>query len=217
MELKQTGGFAALYAGCAYIFGFSVLLLLLSPEQASEWSHAQRLEFLLENKTLLHIWNNVIYTVFGIVLIFLTLALDTRIPHTDIIRTKATKTLGFIWAALLIASGMIANVGMEKVSSLYASDPALAVTVWQMLGIIQDGLGGGVEVLGGLWVVLISVMALRTRTFSTALNIVGIIVGIAGCLTILPGLSDFGAIFGLGQILWFLCLSVAFFRDNEPL
>ncbi|NMH59250.1 hypothetical protein [Alteromonas ponticola] len=214
MNSRTTGGIAALYAGCAYIFGFAVLAFLLSPEQAAAWTKAQKLEFLIANQTLLSVWNSVIYTLFGIVLVFLTIALDARISQAQSIGRGAAKVLGFIWAGLLIASGMIANVGMQKVITLYPSEPEFAMSLWQTLGAIQDGLGGGVEVIGGLWVLMISVIALRSKALPNTLNYIGLLVGIAGCITIVPGLSEAGAVFGLGQILWFLWLSLVLFKHD---
>ncbi|MCW8091759.1 hypothetical protein [Alteromonas sp. ASW11-130] len=214
MNTKKAGGLSALYAGCAYIFGFAVLLLFLSPEHAEGWSREQHLAFLLDNNTLVHIWNSVIYTVFGIALIFLTLALDARIAPTQSIFKSTAKILGFIWAGLLIASGMIANVGMGKVATLVTSEPDMAIQLWQTLGVIQDGLGGGVEVIGGLWVFMLSIIALKTGIFPKIFNWFGLIVGTAGLITILPGLGQFGAIFGLGQIVWFLWLSGLFFKES---
>lgn len=54
-----------------------------------------------------------------------------------------------IWAGLVIASGMVASVGLEAVATLHAKDVAQAVTAWVAIAAIQDGLGGGVEIVGG--------------------------------------------------------------------
>ncbi len=214
MDLNKAGGYSALYGGLAYIVGFIVLLVVLSPDGGEAWSKTEQLRFLIENKLLLHVWNSVIYIIFGVVLIVLNLALHARIGETYTIGLEVAKILGLIWAGLLIASGMIANVGMEKVAALFIGDVAQAVSLWQTLGVIQDGLGGGIEVIGGLWVLLLSITALRSRAFPKMLNFWGILIGIAGCLTIVPGLAQLGAIFGLGQIIWFFWVSVEFLKQD---
>ena len=86
------------------------------------------------------------------------------------------------------------------------------LSAWVAISAVQDGLGGGVEIVGGLWVLLISVSALRSNVFPKALNCIGIVVGIAGLLTIIPPLGDLGAVFGLGQILWFVWIGIHMLR-----
>ena len=63
----------------------------------------------------------------------------------------------------------------------------------------DDGLGGGNEIVGGLWVLLVSWAALRAGGLPRALNYLGLVIGVAGILTVVPALGELGAIFGLGQ------------------
>ena len=79
--------------------------------------------------------------------------------------------MGLIWAVVLVASGMIFNAGMTAVVGLHGTDPAQAVAVWQAIEPVAQGLGGsGGELLDGLWVLLVSVAALRTGGLSKVLN-----------------------------------------------
>jgi NADPH:quinone reductase-like Zn-dependent oxidoreductase len=64
---------------------------------------------------------------------------------------------GRVEAVGRIATGMITNVGYGVVSDLHAVDPAQAATAWATLDAVQNGLGGGNEVVGGLWVLMLSV------------------------------------------------------------
>ena len=45
--------------------------------------------------------------------------------------------------------------------------------------------------------------------------IIGIVVGLAGVLSTLPGLSEVGLIFGLIQIIWFIWLGVFMLRKSS--
>ena len=81
---------------------------------------------------------------------------------------------------------------------------------------IQEGIGGGVELAGGLWVLLISWSALRQAAFPRWLNYLGIAVGVAGVLTVIPALKELGALFGLGQIVWFAWLGTVMLRAPAP-
>ena len=107
---------------------------------------------------------------------------------------------------------MIFNIGMDNVVNLYATDPTQATTVWLVIASICDGLGGGNEILGGVWVLLISWVALQTEAFPKVLNYLGIVIGAAGIISALPGLGEVGLIFGLVQIVWFIWLGVVMLR-----
>jgi hypothetical protein len=162
---------------------------------------------------LFQVWNLVIYVVFGIALVVLTTVLHRVLDRPGSIWMSIASPFGFIWAGLVIASGMIASVGLTAVAEGYASNPEQAAQLWSTLGVIQNGLGGGVEVVGGVWVLLISLWSLRRRIGLPAwLNAIGLIVGTAGSLTIVPALSGLGAIFGLTQIVWFLGLGFVLWR-----
>ncbi|MCK9490155.1 MAG: DUF4386 domain-containing protein [Xanthomonadales bacterium] len=204
VDLQRAGGIAAVLQALAYVVGFAVLATLLNPGNTESWSSEQRLDFILERKLGFQIWMNFIYVVFGIALVILATALHERLKnHLPGLMQVAT-AFGLIWAGLVIASGMVSSVGLESVAALHAEDLEQAVSLWHAVNAIQLGLGGGVEIVGGLWVLLISVAALRSRKLSTTLSYLGVVVGVAGLLTIVPALGDLGMIFGLGQILWFI-------------
>ena len=65
---------------------------------------------------------------------------------------------------------MLANIGMGAVVDLYGRDPAQAATLWRAMSTVEEGLGGGNELAGGLWILLASWAALRTRGLPLALN-----------------------------------------------
>lgn len=73
--------------------------------------------------------------------------------------------------------------------------------------------GGGNEIVGGLWLLLVSWSALRGG-LPKALNGVGLLVGAAGIVMLLPPLADVGAIFGLGITVWYVWAGVALLRRN---
>jgi hypothetical protein len=107
-------------------------------------------------------------------------------------------------------------VGLEAVAKLHSQDVAQAVAAWAVIGAIQDGLGGGVEIVGGLWVLLIS--AASFHALPRLLGYLGVVVGVAGILTVAPPLGELGAVFGLGQIVWFSWIGVVMLRreDAQP-
>jgi hypothetical protein len=47
------------------------------------------------------------------------------------------------------------------------------------------------------------------------LNFWGLVVGVSGLLTVVPGLDGLGAVFGLTQIFWFLALGLVLLRRSR--
>ena len=98
----------------------------------------------------------------------------------------------------------------------YERTPQDAVVAWSIIGTVQNGLGGGVEIVGGIWVLLVSIAAIRSSSlFPKPLNWLGLVVGTAGVVTVVPALSGFGAVFGLTQILWFIGVGVVLLRADD--
>lgn len=83
--------------------------------------------------------------------------------------------------------------------------------IWSSVGIVSEGLGGGNEIVGGIWVFLLSTINLKGSLFSKSLNFLGLVVGIAGILTVLP-FDVFKEIFGISQIIWFMWIGMALIR-----
>ncbi len=210
---NKTAGIAALFQALSYIIGFTFMLTVLQGTLPPEATPVQRLAHLLSISDLYKAWNVVIYVMFGAVLVVLVVALHQLLARAAPALMPVASAFGLIWAGLVIASGMIANVGLALVGKLYVQDATQASLAWQTLGAVQDGLGGGVELVGGLWVILLSFAALRLASLPRLLNYVGIVTGLAGVLTIIPPLAELGAVFGLGQIAWFIWLGIVMLRS----
>lgn len=202
LQLQRIGGWAALFEATAYIIGFVVMIFFLTPEEGTD-----QLEYLIENKTFYQLWMLVIYVLFGIALVPLVAALYDRLGRNDHLEVRFGSLFGYVWVGLVIASGMVAHQGLESVARIRPQDPDQAAAVWAALEGVQNGLGGGVEVVGGLWVLLISIVALRQNALQRGTNYLGLVVGLAGVLTIIPGLGELGAVFGLLQIAWFIAIA----------
>jgi hypothetical protein len=211
-DLQKAGGIAALVEAAAYVVGFAVMATVLNPGDTEGWTAAQKLSFALERQSILQALMILIYVVFGIALVFLTVALHELLHVGSSDLMKAATPFGLIWAGMVIASGMVGSVGLEAVAALHSRDAAQAAFVWSAIGAVQGGLGGGVEIVGGVWVLLISAASLRSSALPRALSYVGFLVGAAGMLTVVPPLGELGAVFGLGQIVWFGWLGIIMLR-----
>ena len=156
------------------------------------------------------------YVLFGIVLAVLSLTLYRRMKDEAPVLMQAATAVGLIWAVVLVASGLVFNYGMETVVALNGGHPDQAVAVWQAIEPVTEGLGGaGGEILGGLWVLLVSWAALRTGRLPKILGALGVVVGLAGIVSIIPAVRDAGMVFGLLQIVWFGWTGIVMLRTTE--
>ncbi|GGJ42371.1 DUF4386 family protein [Deinococcus roseus] len=201
-HFKNLGGLSALINGIAYIIGLGLALTLLAPTMQAD--PATQVAFMAQNQTLLALWHLCIYLIAGVFMVPLSLAFHERLKAGSVALVQTATAFGLIWAVTIIGSGMLNINDLGVVSRLHSQNPEQAVTVWMALSAVERGLGGAIELPGGIWTLLVSLAALQTRQLPTALNVLGILVGSAGILTVLPVLSDLGSVFGLGMVLWFL-------------
>lgn len=203
-KIQQLGGAASIGNALIYITAF-IFYGGIFVYPAANASAVEELKFLSDNFGTLSVLNLISYVLFGILLAVLVVALHERLKNLAPIFSRLTAAFGLIWVGLVIASGMIANVGLNTVIGI--EDPEKAISIWSSVGIVSEGLGGGNEIVGGIWVLLLSIIALKGKLLSKPLNFLGLLVGIAGILTVYP-LEIFTEIFGISQIIWFLWLGV---------
>ena len=214
MTNHKTGGLFAFVEGVIYIIGFVFLLAFMEPNLSKELTQLNKLEFILTHKTIFQLWHLIIYVLFGVILIPLVIAIKESFTNKSLLGTKVAPVFGFIWAGFVIASGMISNIGLNVLENQFLQDSETALTMWKTIAIVQGGLAGGVEVVGRLWVLLLSISAINEKLYSSAFNYLGLVVGTTGILTVIPGLEDLGAVFGITQIVWFIWIGLYLFRQK---
>lgn len=211
-KLQKAGGVTALLEACIYISAFVFFGVFWSfPTGAAA---GQQFIFLAENQIILSVVNFIMYVLFGIFLAVLVLAVYERLKLSSPTLSKVSAIFGIIWVGLVIASGMIANIGLSAVLKLSENDPEQALIIWRTISYVVEGIGGGNEIVGGLWVLILSIAALKGKVFHKTLNILGVFVGVVGILTVYPA-EIFTELFGIGQILWFVWLGVTMLLKSE--
>lgn len=213
-SVQKMGGIGALIAAGTFVVGLAMFVTLLSDFAAAETPDAA-VAFIAGNQLALHLWNITIMLVFGIALVPVVLAIGDRLREAHSPLARVASVFGLIWSGVIISTGLITNITYATVSDVHATDPGMASTVWASLEALTNGLGGGNELLGGVWVLGISIVALRERLFARWVNYLGVFMGIAGLVTIVPGLEDVGAA-GLGLIVWFLAVGIHLIEDDGP-
>ncbi|MCB0014030.1 MAG: DUF4386 family protein [Anaerolineales bacterium] len=214
-KLQKWGGAAALFEALAYIIGFIGFIAVVNVGGIAD--PLDKVAAIVANQGMLTALMLIVYVAWGASLVVLTLALHERLNGKNSALARTATAFGIIWSVLVIASGMIYIVGMETVVALQATNPEQAATVWLAIGSIFNGLGGGVAVVGGIWVLLLSVAGLRGGYFGRGLHYLGYLVGAAGVVSVIPAAAEISAsIFGLTQIVWFAWLGINMLRRPAP-
>jgi hypothetical protein len=212
-SLQKIGGIAALYEAAAYIVGMIGFLTVVDVSSVAD--PVQKVARMADNLDFLYMLHLVVYVVWGVFMVILALALYERLKAGSPAIVQTATVFGIFWGCVIIVSGMIHNAGMQSVVDLYGRDPAQAGTIWLTIETVLAGLAGSNEVIGGIWVLLVSWAALRTGELPRALNYLGVVVGVAGIVSIVPALAElFIYIFALGQIVWFVWLGIVLLRSN---
>src|SRR5665648_630267 len=206
---QRMGGIAALIGAATNLFALVTLLTLLEPKGYGSDDPGQVVTFLADNQALMRSWYVIIWLVFGVSMILLSLALYDRLKSGSPAQAQAVTTFGLIYAVLVIVIGALSINNLSTVVELYGKNPAQAATVWLTLDSVETGLGarGGETIVSALWFLLLSWAALRSRALPRLLIYLGVVTGVAGILSVLV-LTALEAVYGLGLIIWFAWLGI---------
>ena len=213
-NLQKMGGIAALIGAATNLLAI-VMFITLAPKGYGSDNPGQIVAFLADNQAIMRVWYQIIYLVFGVSLIFLSLALYERLKAGSPALVQAVTTFGLIWAVLVIVMGTLSINNLSTVVKLYGENPAQAATVWLTLDSVENGLGnnGGETIINALWFLLLSWAALRARELPRVLNYLGVVTGVAGILSVLA-LPALMFVYGLGLIIWLVWLGIVMLRRS---
>ncbi|MCL1123369.1 hypothetical protein [Shewanella surugensis] len=240
MSIQKWGGVAAIAEASIYLFGFVLFFTILDPsgfeanvvDEASgiainglTLDVAQRnLLFMIQNRDSYFIGYLVCGVVFSFTLLILVQAIYQRFKQSFPELMIFAAAVGYLWVGIVLASSLIFLIGLGAITHYYGLNPEQALTIHRTLSIVVEALGGGIELVGAVWVLAVSYVGLKSHIFSPWLHYWGMFVGISGVLTLFSGLSFLStqplfefmtAIFGLGQILWFLVLGIGMLSETS--
>ena len=215
--LKRAGGIAALYVAVAYLAAIVYFVFLVDYPGAT--TPKDKVALIVDHHTSMYVMHLISFEFVALALIVVTLAVYEHLQAQAPTTIRVASVFGLVRAGLLLASVMVFNHGMAVVVDQQATDAHQAADTWQAIETVAEGLGGtGGDVLLGLWLLLVSWTALRSRVFPRALNWLGLGVGVAALVSLVPGLGFLEVVVGLLQIVWFLWFGlIAARRDpTEP-
>lgn len=206
-HLKRAGGFAALYVAAAYLAAIPYFVFVV--DYPSVTSPEGKVALLVKHQMSMYLMHLVSFELVALALILVTLGVHRHLQEHAPATSQVACAVGLIRAGLLLASVMVFDHGMSVVVDQQATDPQQAGPTWQVIETVADALGGtGGDVLGGLWLLLVSWVALRAKTFPRPLNWLGLTVGAAALLSAVPGLGVLEVVTGLLMIVWFLWFGI---------
>jgi hypothetical protein len=202
---------ASLYLALALLAAISYFLLVVDYPTAT--TAADKVALIADHYPSLYVVYLATYVLFGIAVGVLALSVHDRLRADDPVTVRVATLIGLLWSFALVASGMVFTYGMTAIEALAASERAAS---WQAIEPIALALGGaGGELLGGLWVLLISLVVVRGAALPKALGWLGVVIGVVGLTSVVPPLHDAAVVFGLLQIGWFGWLGVTLLRNRQ--
>ncbi|TPE51260.1 hypothetical protein FJM67_09460 [Maribrevibacterium harenarium] len=211
----RCGGISAIIAALTFLFGMAYYLVLMTDIQYGNLSSNidEQLSYLSAHHTMIYVWYFIIYIVFGFALLGLQIGLSSLLPKSAL--SQATAIVAYIWVGLVIGAGMVANVGSAMSIQLNQVNPQAASHAWVSVQIVLNGLGGGNEIVGGVWLVLLFFACGNSNCLPNAARLGALAIGCCGIATAIPVLTELGAVFGLGCILWFLSTGLYMLLNKE--
>jgi hypothetical protein len=192
-NLQKMGGIAALGHTTTLVMGMVLSFTLMFPLLDAAPGQAQK--FLSDNRTLVYLWTLLVDWGSAITLVIVLLALFERLKAGSPALMQVAAIFGFLWAGLTISTSnlMLHNFGV--VANLSGSAPAQAAA-WTAL-------------VRSIWVLLLSLAAVRTGGLIRAPGYLGMFLGIVGILTMIPALAEIMfMIFGPGMMVWYAWVGI---------
>lgn len=210
--LMRWGAGAFFAMPMCYIVMFLIFGVALSFPQTEFVS--DKIAYIASQQSLLSFAYIVGYLVFGSLLLIAVQTMHTRLNLLSPHLLNVASAFGFIWVVLMMCSGMIALVGMNTMLSLFTKSSPHADTLFYAYTTVVNGLGGGIEMVGGLWVLLISLYGLKTIQLAKGLHLLGIGVGAFGVLTLFQSVPEMKEAFGLSQVVWFFWMGFSLLKSS---
>ena len=211
--LLRSGGLAAISMALCYLTMAVVFIGMLSMPAGLD--SAGKIQYLQQHHLLVASGYGIGYLLFGVLLATVLQALQQVFTNTSSAMASLAERFGNVWLVLMLASGMVALIGLQMVFRLMESDPQQALALYNTRNLLTEALGGGIELVGGLWVLLLSIAGLQQQRFSKALHVLGLVVGVLGVLTVMHTLPYLKDAFGITQLIWFIWLGTSLLRATK--
>ncbi|WP_240783670.1 hypothetical protein [Rheinheimera aquimaris] len=211
--LLRSGGIAAIGMALCYVAMAVIFFGMLSMPQGLDT--AGKIQYLQQHHLLVASGYGIGYLLFGVLLAILLQTLQQVFANRPSALFRLAERFGNVWLVLMLASGMVALIGLQMVFRLMESDPQQALALYNTRNLLTEALGGGIELVGGLWVLLLSISGLQQQRLGKAFHLLGLVVGVLGILTVMHTLPFLKDAFGVTQLIWFIWLGISLLRATK--
>jgi hypothetical protein len=202
MDLPKAGGASAWLMATTYLIALALHVTVL--DLSSFTDPLARTAHIVSRQGAFTAFVLVAYVAFAAWLVVFATALHDEVGIGDPALAKVGTVFAFVWATLLVGSGLVYKVGLTAVATLQGTDPQEASLLLRVVNLVHEGIGCSVEIPGGLWMILTSLAGLRSGRHHPALHRLGIFLGACGVLTVVPWVYvPAVALFALGSVVWF--------------
>lgn len=209
-QLKQLAGLAFFGMALCYITLFIIYGAVLSPP--ANPSTAETIAYLIENKSLLNFSYVLGYVLFAMLLCFCVYLVGSFYRTESKITIVLATLFGYFWVVVLLCAGMIGITSHELLASYSTSDPAAAEVIYHARTLLTESLGGGIEFIGGVWLVGLGIVSWRHHQLSRALSAFTLVKGLIGVATLFSTASVLRDLFGITGIVWFIWMGLVMLK-----
>lgn len=213
LRLSALASFAM---ACCYILLFVLYGAVITVPGGAD--NSAKISYIVANSGLIKLSYIVGYILFALSLSTCALSMQGLFTGSNKVAVNSITVFGLMWSLILLATGMLAITGvdmMARFSEVATADGSAtygnskAQSIFLMISLLESGLGGGIELLGGIWVLLIGLLGWQSQRLSTSLSVFSLVKGIIGISTLFftePVLRD---LFGITGIVWFIWFGMA--------
>jgi len=208
--MSTYGAFALIGMALCYLALIIIYGVFVGPAPSNDI--ADKIAYLLEHKQLVQFTYIIGYLLFACLLTVVIQAINTR--HKSNLITIASM-FGFCWIVVLFSAGMMGITSLELLSNLDKAQLTESKVIYYSNLLLVESLGGGIELLGGLWVGLLGVYAWQQKSISNSFAIFSLIKGSIGIATVFTSADILRDLFGLTGVIWFLWLAKTLLTNKK--
>ena len=209
-NLKPLAGAAFIGMALCYITLFAIYGAVLSTP--ADVSTAEKIAYLIENKGLFNFTYILGYVLFACLLCFCVYVVGGLYQQVSKPAMAMATLFGYFWVVVLLCTGMIGISSSELIASLSTTNPAAAEVIYYARVLLIESLGGGIEFIGGVWMLILGAVSWRNGLLSKALTIFTLVKAAIGILTLFCADSILRDLFGITGIIWFIWMGIAMIK-----
>lgn len=180
-----------------------------------EATTAQNIAYLIENKGLFNLSYILGYIAFACLLCFCVYVTSCLYQQASKTTMAMASLFGYFWVVVLLCTGMIGISANELLASQNLTHPATAEVIFHTRNLMTESLGGGIEFIGGVWLLLLALASLRHKLLSTPLTLFTLVKGAIGVVTLFCTDSLLREMFGVTGIIWFIWMGIVLLKKRD--